>query len=448
MSFTPSENILHLLARKSFLSLWSYPNVYNDKGIKEGKGDGKEIADLLVVFGQHVLIFSDKKCAFPSTGDIKKDWKRWKRRAIDNSIKQLRGAERWVKNYPSRVFLDKRCTQKLHAPIPKPDDMIIHSIIVANGAAQACKNHHGQSGSLILHSDTEIFNYPFAVGQPEDGKRLVHIFDEENLEIIMSELDTVSDFISYLTKKEELFASGVHFSTAGEEDLLAFYLGNVNGEGEHDFIIPKESSFFSIDSHWASFQKSKSRKRRIQLNSESYAWDQIIDKFNYHAINNSLHFTPEGGILDHEQILRYLAAESRVRRRVIVESIFHLLKTTPVDQRGIRVLTSKDHDSPTYLFLLLPKFIEQDNEKYREVRLSFLYLCCLCVPLVYSEAKDIIGFATETDQGKDALRTEDLIYYDARNWSSGDKQEAEEVREKYGIFKDIKQFDLSVNEYS
>jgi hypothetical protein len=43
---TPSERYLAKLCDHSFLNLWSYPNVFIDKR-KGGKGDGKELCDLL-----------------------------------------------------------------------------------------------------------------------------------------------------------------------------------------------------------------------------------------------------------------------------------------------------------------------------------------------------------------------------------------------------------------
>lgn len=67
---TDSERALARLARRAFLSLWSYPNVYSDEGRSGGKGDGNELADLLVVFGNDVLLFSDKHCAFQSDVDV------------------------------------------------------------------------------------------------------------------------------------------------------------------------------------------------------------------------------------------------------------------------------------------------------------------------------------------------------------------------------------------
>ena len=55
---TDSERYLKKLCERTFLSLWSYPNVYRDQG-GAAKGDGKEVCDLLVVFENHIIMFSD-----------------------------------------------------------------------------------------------------------------------------------------------------------------------------------------------------------------------------------------------------------------------------------------------------------------------------------------------------------------------------------------------------
>src|SRR4051812_34436003 len=92
---TTAERYLKRLCDRSFLSLWSYPGLYRDQGGGGGKGDGKELCDLLVVFENYIIIFSDKDCAFPDSGDLERDWCRWYRRAVEHSAKQVWGAERW-----------------------------------------------------------------------------------------------------------------------------------------------------------------------------------------------------------------------------------------------------------------------------------------------------------------------------------------------------------------
>ena len=73
---TPGEKYLKLLCDRTFLSLWSYPGLFRNQGVRK-QGIGKELCDLLVVFENHVIIFSDKDCEFPNSGVIETDWDRW-----------------------------------------------------------------------------------------------------------------------------------------------------------------------------------------------------------------------------------------------------------------------------------------------------------------------------------------------------------------------------------
>lgn len=89
---TDAERKLKLLCDRSFLSLWSYSGIYRDQGDTLRGGDGKEVCDLLVVFEDHIIIFSDKDCVFPNSGDTKRDWVRWFKRAVLKSAEQVWGA--------------------------------------------------------------------------------------------------------------------------------------------------------------------------------------------------------------------------------------------------------------------------------------------------------------------------------------------------------------------
>ena len=86
---TESERYLAKLANKSFLNLWSYPNTFRDQK-QSGKGDGKEICDLLVVCDKHILIFSEKTITW-TDGDLNVVWRRWAKRAIRDALKQIKG---------------------------------------------------------------------------------------------------------------------------------------------------------------------------------------------------------------------------------------------------------------------------------------------------------------------------------------------------------------------
>jgi hypothetical protein len=85
---TDAERYLKRLCDKIFLSLWSYPSIYRDQG-RSGKGDGKEVCNLLVVFDNDIIMISYKYCEFPRSGNLERDWCRWFRRAVLESANQV-----------------------------------------------------------------------------------------------------------------------------------------------------------------------------------------------------------------------------------------------------------------------------------------------------------------------------------------------------------------------
>jgi hypothetical protein len=115
---TASEKYLARLAKSTFLNLWAYPNTHIDKK-KGGKGDGKEMCDLLVVCGDDILIFSDKSIGWQADKTVDLAWKRWFKKAIQESANQIRGATRWIDQFPDRIFLDKACQQRLPLNLPQ-----------------------------------------------------------------------------------------------------------------------------------------------------------------------------------------------------------------------------------------------------------------------------------------------------------------------------------------
>ena len=58
----------------------------------------------------------------------------------------------------------------------------------------------------------------------------------------MHELDTMTDFTSYLRKKEKIIRDGKLVAASGEDSLVAYYMTHVNVNGEHDFTKPDGSA--------------------------------------------------------------------------------------------------------------------------------------------------------------------------------------------------------------
>jgi hypothetical protein len=120
---TPSVKLLAELRDRSFLRLWSYPNLFEKPN--------KELTDLFVVFGKDVINFADKSCGYPNSGKSGQDWSRWYRSSITDSVHQINQAERWIRSYPDKIFLDKKCAVRWPLFLPGVTNVRVHRICVA-----------------------------------------------------------------------------------------------------------------------------------------------------------------------------------------------------------------------------------------------------------------------------------------------------------------------------
>jgi len=348
---TPSEQYLAKLCQKSFLSLWSYPNLFNDKGRSGGKGMGQELCDLLVVFDKHVIIFSDKSCNFPA-GNIDLAWKRWYKSSIEKSAEQVFGAERWIKKFPDRIYLDSLCTTKLPLPLPNANEIKIHRVIIAlNAGGPVRKYFNSKSGSLVLKPylvkdepiNKDFPGYiPFCTGQINPEKGYVHIFDDESLDIVLNELDTISDFVTYLEKKEKFILSGKFAYAAGEEDVLAFYLRNLEDKEAREFDFPmtdEPKTFYAIDEGmWEKLKSHPQYVARNEINKVSYIWDDLIEFFNKHFLEQTLIMEGKGAEQYYIKAVQRMASESRFYRRYLAQSLVEFLKKYPEGYKAVRTV--------------------------------------------------------------------------------------------------------------
>jgi len=451
---TAAERYLARLCSKTFLSLWSYPAVYRDQGKPQNGGDGKEICDLLLVFGQHIIIFSDKHCELRESENVELDWQRWFRKAVQKSAEQLWGAERWLRQNPTRVFLDRKCEQSLPIDLPRITDARLHLVVVAHGISPRIRAEFKGSGSLLINTNIKGFQQhvvPFHVGDLAPEKTFVHVLDDDSLDLLMTQRDTISDFVGYLLKRQMLLRGTPAIRATGEEQLLAIYLRNFSEAGEHVFVFPDPpqghaSQIFVPEGHWEDFQKQPERLEQLRQDRISYSWDKLIEKFNHYALRGEQYFVTKGGIKDTEKVLRFMAREPRWKRRYLAHALLDMLRTTPDHLRRLRVLPPVDKGDPYYVFLLLPIPSSVDDEHYRLARRNFLESCCAVVRLEYPNAMDIVGIATESGL-KNQGRSEDAIYFDGSHWTEETARIAKLHQEELRILKSARRFEEQMEEY-
>ena len=452
---TLSERYLSRLCRRSFLRLWSWPHIYRNQ-TWSGGSEGKEVCDLLVVFDNHVFIFSDKYCAFPNSGDVATDWSRWFKRAILKSAKQLWAAERWIRDHPDRLFLDSACTQSLPIPLPPVDQAVFHRIAVAHGSGPACQALLGGSGSLMLAPDivgTDHFNHqapnflPFSIGRLSTSKGYVHVVDDFTLDTVLSTIDTAADLARYFQQKEQLILSGKLGMAAGEEELLANYLRNTDDEGQHCFQFPKSFTKVSVDEgFWDRFCKHPDRLAQIEADRVSYAWDELIDEFTKHALAGTQYFTTDASVGAHEKALRLMAREPRTQRRMLSRWLLSVLKRADTEEWSVRAVLPISPSGPHYLFLAVIPREDKTADEYRVFRRNLLQSYCMVTRLKFPEARHVVGIATEPWSCGET-RSEDLIYLDGTRWTDAFAAEATTLQQELGLLKEVREFEMTEPEY-
>jgi len=442
---TESEKYLANLADRSFLNLWSYPNPYRSQKLG-GAGDGKEICDLLVVCDPHILVFSEKDITWTDK-PVDVAWPRWCRRAIFDAATQLKGAERWINEFPDRIFLDKLCEVPFPLGFPPVVRRRMHRIIVARGARDACRKYfEGGLGTFVIKPDLKGRDHctpgaetyaPFTIGDIDADGDFVHVFDEASLDIVMRELDTVSDFTEYLDKRATFLRSGHLERAHGEEDLLAYYAIRINEEGDHDFTAPEGYSWADVESvtigagNWSRYIDNPQYLAKKEADEISYLWDGLIENFTDHLLGGTTIVLPGHtySLTDSELALRHMALQNRFYRRGHSEAIFNALEIGRKREIFFRALLAPP-ESPrreTGFFFMTMKYLEwMDDkggyEKYRQMRTFYLQTYAQALLIKHQHLERIIGIAMEPpEEGRGA--SEDIIYASQTEWTQEDRKQ-------------------------
>lgn len=379
-----AEEFVYAICRKSFLSLWSYAN-------PRGKESGKELCDILVVCEPDIVIFSVKDIRMTDSGDPAVDRQRWRKKAIEESCKQIYGAERYLKSASHVVGKDG--SQGL--PLPKDITWRVHRVAVAI-------RHEGKA--------------PIEFG--EFGKGYVHVFDKDACNVIMRELDTITDFVDYLIAKEALYEADVATLLQGEEeDLMALYL-------HQGRVFPQGPDLLVLDSGlWVSLQRKPEYRRKKTEDAESYTWDSLIEWLL--ASNPAIADEPGPSFTEVDLAIRTMARENRFGRRLLGKALSEFLVHAKDGRISSRITPSPS--GITYVFLYVQPGLES-----RDIQAE-LGCRCLIARGLRLESQTVIGLGIqEWKAGRGSASC--LVYLNMEDWSEKDEATMRAMQSELGYF--------------
>lgn len=389
---TPSERRIAKLCDKTFLRLWSYANLYRQPE--------KELCDILAVFKNEYIIFSDKFVKFDNTKSVKLAWDRWYRKSILESASQALGARRWLLKHSSSLFIDRACTQQFSLVAETPTEDHIHLVLIVHNIAEACQTHLKDRTSLSIinqHSPSQIFS----INQFVFDGVFIHIFDGQSIELLLAELDTAQDFIAYLRERMRLLTSTDFQYARSEEELLTYYLSHCEG-GKHSFASSGQINLKEerAQQYWtSSAYYEKTNEDRI-----SYVWDSLIESITEDT--KILRGQPDptripinesnlSSFLGIELAMRVPAGESRFARRYLSKILLEFYELSRGNNKRARIVQSQEQSGVVYVFLVYRQKPGQPYEAYRHERAIYLRDYCLAARSHFQDMTRWLGIVSE-----------------------------------------------------
>ena len=273
---------------------------------------------------------------------------------------------------------------------------------------------------------------PFAIGDVDRAGSFIHVLDDATLDIALSELDTVTDFTAYLTKKEAIIRSGKLLVAGGEEDIIAYYMTHMNALGEHDFTKPDGSNLGPNDyiglstGFYSELRKKPQYIAKKDADRNSYLWDRLIEAFTTPMLAGTT-IVPDGHTHDwakQENGVRHMALVPRFKRRFFGDAILEVVEKAKSADRFTRVFLPgpEDADQETGFFFMTLKLpsteLKGGYQQYRSARRSIMETYALVFLRRYPNLARIVGVATEPPGGSIKIgSSEDLIVAEVPEWT-------------------------------
>jgi len=448
---TATERMLADFCKRTFLTLWSYSNPY--------KEDGKELCDLLAVFGNYVFIFFDRASELSEAPD--KDpqvlWDRWKRNVIDKQIKTAHGAEGYIRS-GQPIFLDPKGAN----PFPFTFDRehaVIHKIIIAHGAKEACERASPENiyGSLaITYAEDDSWpTWPFQI--KIDKSHPVHILDSHNMPIVLRELDTVSDFSAYLDEKIRAITALDCLAYCGEEDLLGHYLLNYDEEMKRHMIGPQTRSqneqingLMIGEGEWKGFIQTGLYKNTKNENRISYFWDDLIRRTCQNHLDGTL--SGNSDPLRGQSAIYEMVKEPRFMRRGLSDKMRSAVEHFPETKTLTRQVTLLSSNEPNAAYVLLQLYAPDElrvEPDYREKRIAILEIACGAAKNKFPHLVKVIGIGIDAPKLLGNPGGEDFILIPCETWNDEQRSYYEEQNKNWNFFEkpELQKFEYHVTEF-
>lgn len=418
---TPTEQTLKHFGERSFLRFWSHANPLATPS--------QELCDVLVVCGDYVIVFSDKSIDFQFHKDEQIAWRRWYREAVAKSAWQLNGAVRHLFELQRPIYKDRSCTVPLGIPMPSPERARVYRVAVVSLSKEVNGEIPPQpflavDGAVTGDQHVDDGATPFRLGDVSPDSEFVHVIDFAGLWAVLSELDTITDFARYLDTRRAFIRGQAHNSAASEWCMLTRHLLSFTDDGDPLPLDSANPGFTRLsNAEWQAESTKAAFRGRNEANRDSYLWDYLVDHQAEMIEQQSFEFSTYSSVQEAERVVRHLALETRLNRRLLGRAWKEACLIAVHDQAAnIRTVPHSDKDATTYVFFTLMKPGGMTDDQYRRRRRDLLKNMVLASLVDVPTSEVIIGIASDLGRIPDSY---DLLHFNVAEDANQDSIRAD-----------------------
>lgn len=278
--------------------------VRNPKFRFPGSSKELEAADVLILFGTKILSIQVKARGAPrKSTETEEVYHQRLLKRIEEGRVQIGTTSRALR---ARALHEVTTERGLTVPVPAEALDSAHGIVILDLPAE--RDLGVEDRSLLYY------------GVSMSGGVPVHAFLSDDFDAMLTEIDTLPDFLKYLEFREALFRDRKIFPYTHNLDLLAMY--KVHFELQDANTLQKLGRIVVEEGYWKHYVGAyeKARRRRDIANCRSYVIDKAIDFLHQAFLEHKEEYGEQWARMAYE-----LANLTRMERRFVGERWYEVL---------------------------------------------------------------------------------------------------------------------------
>lgn len=225
--------------------------------------------------------------------------------------------------------------------------------------------------------------------------------------------------------------------------MLFRYLHNFDNKRRmHVFLPPEDEKklrwLFVFRRRLGALKQGRDYLSKIAADRQSYFWDELLRDNSYCVLNDITEIVYQSQPSDKDVLLRYMAIEDRLSRRIFSNAMLGAIDRCEQDQIRMTAFMSRVTSGLLYIFLQVDSIRFSGFREYIEARRNMLERYVYFAKAKCTEENvridKIVGIVIEPPKYRQ-VRGTDMVYAEFKDWPQTEQEYWNSERIKQGVFR-------------